>query len=147
MTPPSVPDVGSCAELFSSWWSWAWRVPPLARRCPRSIGTEAAVFLRPVSGQSADAFALARLVEDALETSRELNRVDIPGENVMQLAAPVALVRKASPTSVTVSYEIRPVRGHDQSFSTTCAAGDLERCVRNIILHTERMARLDPSRR
>ena len=112
-----------------------------------SVGTEAAVFLRPVSGQSADAFALARLVGDALETSRELNRVDIPGENVMQLAAPVALVRKASPTSVTVSYEIRPVRGHDQSFSTTCAAGDLDRCVRNIILHTERMARLDPSRR
>lgn len=120
-------------------------LPPLDWQ--NSIGTEAAVFLRPVGGQSVEAIAMARLVEDALETSRELNRVDVPGENVMQLAAPVALTRAASSANVVVSYEIRPVRGHDQTFSTTCAANDLDRCVRNIILNMERMARFDPARR
>lgn len=112
-----------------------------------SVGSEAAVFLRPVSGQSVQALAMFRLMEDALETSRELNRVDIAGENVMQLEAPVALARMAGSANMSVTYVIWPVRGLDQTFSTTCVADQLDRCAEKIVQHMERMARLDPGRR
>lgn len=112
-----------------------------------SVGTEPAVFLRPISGQSIEALAMARLIVDALETSRELNRVDVPGEDVMQLEAPMKLTRRANSTAISVTYEIWPIRGLEQSFSTTCPADQPERCVESIILRTERMARMDPAHR
>ena len=90
---------------------------------------------------------MASLVVDALENSRELNRVDVPGENVMQLEAPVSLTRRGDNAQVSATFEIRPVRGHDETFSANCPADHLERCVDIIILRTERMARMDQTRR
>jgi hypothetical protein len=112
-----------------------------------SDGLEVAVFLRPITGQTPEAFAMHRLLIDALETSRALNRVDVPGDATMQLEAPMALTREPNSRDVQVSYDVWTIRGLPQGFSTTCPAGQPERCVENIVLRTERMARMDPTRR
>ena len=98
-----------------------------------SDGPEVAVFMRPISGQSPEVFAMHRLVVDALETSRQVNRVDVPGDNTMQIEAPMELIRLPNSRDVLVRYEIWPIRGMEQSFRTTCPADhappsrDLER--------------------
>jgi hypothetical protein len=112
-----------------------------------SDGPEVAVFLRPISGQSVEVLAMSRLLVDAVETSRTLNRVDILGNSTMQLEAPTTLTRRANGAEVLVTYEVWPIRGLEQRFSTSCPADQPERCVEDIVRRTERMALMDPTRR
>jgi hypothetical protein len=105
------------------------------------LGTN--VYLRSSSADG-DSAALADLVTRALDKSRSLHLVAARIENTMEVQAPVSMITEADGKRVKVTYEVTPPDGdNSQTFTTTCAITQLDRCAEAIALRAERIARED----
>jgi hypothetical protein len=105
------------------------------------LGTN--VYLRS-SAADGDSAALADMITHALDRSRSLHLVAARIENTMEIQAPVSMITEADGKRVKVTYEITPPDGDNaQTYTTTCATTQLDRCADAIVLKAERLARED----
>ena len=99
------------------------------------------VSFKDMSTADKDSAALVDVIVRALDKSRDLHLVPTVGDEVMQVAAPVSVVKEADGARLSVRYEITPPRGSGREFTATCAPTQLQRCADTIVQRAERLAR------
>lgn len=102
---------------------------------------EAPTYYKPAGGDSPEAVELTRLIRDALETSRQLDQIDVYDREAMEIEAPLTVVKSTDGKKVTITFDVTPARGTDRSFKADCPTTQLDRCADAVIRRAERVAR------